>query len=103
MVFDQTLHFSLLASKGEKITKIERIVSRGHASPEDFWYDQEENEWVMVVKGTARCVAAVMITDTIRYCIRQILHCHFQQCIDIRQIALYCSFLVGCNFPMDVK
>ena len=33
--------------------KIERIVSRGHASPEGFWYDQEMNEFVFVVKGSA--------------------------------------------------
>jgi cupin 2 domain-containing protein len=33
--------------------KIERIVSRGHASPEGFWYDQEMNEFVLVVKGSA--------------------------------------------------
>ena len=34
--------------------KIERIVSEGHASPkEGDWYDQEKNEWVMVVKGRA--------------------------------------------------
>jgi len=32
---------------------IERIVSRGHASPEGFWYDQESNEFVLVVKGSA--------------------------------------------------
>jgi len=25
--------------------KIERIVSKGHASPEGFWYDQDQNEW----------------------------------------------------------
>lgn len=29
--------------------KIERIVSKGHASPDSGWYDQYENEWVMVV------------------------------------------------------
>lgn len=34
--------------------KIERILSKGHASPEGFWYDQPENEWVLVVKGAAR-------------------------------------------------
>ena len=34
--------------------RVERIVSRGHASPPGFWYDQEETEWVMVVKGRAR-------------------------------------------------
>jgi len=34
--------------------RIERIVSNGHASPEDFWYDQEQHEWVMVLRGAAR-------------------------------------------------
>lgn len=33
--------------------RIERIVSTGHASPEGFWYDQDEAEWVVVLKGTA--------------------------------------------------
>lgn len=34
--------------------RIERIVSRGHTTPEGDWYDQDEGEWVMVVKGSAR-------------------------------------------------
>lgn len=34
--------------------RIERIVSTGHASPEGFWYDQDEHEWVIVLKGEAR-------------------------------------------------
>ena len=34
--------------------RIERIVSRGHASPEGFWYDQEGGEWVIVLAGAAR-------------------------------------------------
>lgn len=34
--------------------RIERIVSSGHSSPEGFWYDQEENEWVIVLKGNAK-------------------------------------------------
>lgn len=33
--------------------KIERIVSRGHVSPEGFWYDQDQNEWVILLKGSA--------------------------------------------------
>ncbi len=33
--------------------KIERIVSRGQASPEGFWYDQETHEWVLVLRGRA--------------------------------------------------
>ena len=36
--------------------RIERIVSHGHASPHGFWYDQELNEWVMVLKGSAGLV-----------------------------------------------
>lgn len=34
--------------------RIERIVSDGHASDEDFWYDQDEHEWVLVIQGKAR-------------------------------------------------
>ena len=33
--------------------KIERIVSRSHSSPIGFWYDQDEDEWVIVLRGTA--------------------------------------------------
>ena len=33
--------------------KVERIVSDGHASPEGFWYDQEQHEWVLLVSGAA--------------------------------------------------
>ncbi|MFA0525923.1 cupin domain-containing protein [Vibrio sp. 10N.222.52.C3] len=31
--------------------RIERILSHGHSSPEGGWYDQDENEWVMVIDG----------------------------------------------------
>lgn len=33
--------------------RIERIISYGHSSAEDFWYDQGENEWVLVLSGSA--------------------------------------------------
>ena len=33
--------------------KIERIISYGQTTPEDFWYDQNENEFVVVLKGKA--------------------------------------------------
>ena len=36
-----------------KNAKIERIVSNGHASPEGFWYDQGQDEWVLLVAGSA--------------------------------------------------
>jgi cupin 2 domain-containing protein len=34
--------------------RIERIVSHGHASPDGFWYDQDEHEWVIALQGAAR-------------------------------------------------
>ncbi len=33
--------------------RIERIVSDGHTSPPGFWYDQDQNEFVIVLKGNA--------------------------------------------------
>ena len=53
---------SLLAATGEEQfselvrannVRIERIVSKGHASPPTGWYDQPEHEWVAVLKGEA--------------------------------------------------
>jgi len=33
--------------------RIERIVSLGHVSSPGFWYDQETDEWVLLVAGGA--------------------------------------------------
>jgi cupin 2 domain-containing protein len=33
--------------------RFERIVSQGQASPEGFWYDQAEREFVLLVQGRA--------------------------------------------------
>jgi cupin 2 domain-containing protein len=33
--------------------RIERIVSNAHVSPPDLWYDQDEDEWALVIKGCA--------------------------------------------------
>ena len=33
--------------------RIERIVSHGQASPPGYWYDQDEDEWVMLLEGEA--------------------------------------------------
>jgi cupin 2 domain-containing protein len=33
--------------------KIERIVSHSHSSPPGFWYDQDEDEWLVVLRGSA--------------------------------------------------
>jgi len=37
-----------------RAVRIERIVSRSHRSPGGFWYDQDEDEWIMMVRGGAR-------------------------------------------------
>ena len=36
--------------------KIELIASHGQASPEGFWYDQPDDEWVMLMQGEASLV-----------------------------------------------
>jgi len=41
----------LLARPG---LRIERIVSTGQSSPPDFWYDQSEGEWVLLLQGEAK-------------------------------------------------
>ncbi|MFZ2269497.1 MAG: cupin [Azonexus sp.] len=41
----------LLARPG---LRIERIVSTGQCSPPDFWYDQAEGEWVLILQGEAK-------------------------------------------------
>lgn len=46
--------FDVLAADGT--VTIERIASRGHASPEAGWYDQDQDEWVLVVRGSALLV-----------------------------------------------
>jgi len=33
--------------------KIERIISDGHVTPEDSWYDQDHDEWVILLRGIA--------------------------------------------------
>lgn len=33
--------------------RIERIVSRGHTTPIGDWYDQTQDEWVLLLKGQA--------------------------------------------------
>lgn len=47
----QELVTTLLSAEN---VRIERIVSHGHSSPAGFWYDQDEAEWVVVLRGAAR-------------------------------------------------
>ncbi len=41
----------ILADSGK--VRIERIISDAHSSPEGSWYDQDENEWVLLLEGSA--------------------------------------------------
>ena len=34
--------------------KLERIISSGQATPPGEWYDQEQDEWVILLSGAAR-------------------------------------------------
>ncbi len=34
--------------------RIERIVSTGHVTPDGEWFDQVDDEWVLVLSGAAR-------------------------------------------------
>ncbi len=40
----------------DKDIRIERIISQGHASPASGWYDQEDNEWVLVLEGAGTII-----------------------------------------------
>jgi cupin 2 domain-containing protein len=52
---------TLLASPA---VRIERIVSHGQASPPGFWYDQPQDEWVIVLAGGAELAFAGEATTT---------------------------------------
>ncbi len=47
---DEELFENLLTKDG---IKIQRIVSEAHTTPEGQWYDQEDNEWVILLQGAA--------------------------------------------------
>lgn len=46
--------FDTILEKGG--LRLERIVSRGHATAEDQWYDQPSDEWVTLLQGGAAIV-----------------------------------------------
>jgi len=48
--FDAEISSVLIEKEG---VKIERIVSDGQESPEGFWYDQKQDEWILLLSGSA--------------------------------------------------
>lgn len=45
--------FEALHQSEEKGILIERIISTGQTTPENEWYDQEKDEWVVLLQGKA--------------------------------------------------
>lgn len=58
---DEELFEELVSKDG---IKIERIVSYGHITDEPQWYDQESDEWVILLQGEA--VISFVDEDDIR-------------------------------------
>ena len=53
-LLEEGLHEESVESLAEtRASRIERIVSTGQASPEGFWYDQETDELVVLLRGAA--------------------------------------------------
>jgi cupin 2 domain-containing protein len=42
-----------ILAKGEGPFKVEKIISNGQVSPENFWYDSDLDELVFLIQGTA--------------------------------------------------
>jgi len=51
---DEDEAFETIAS-GQDV-RIERIISRGHRSADNFWYEQDWQEWVLVITGAATVI-----------------------------------------------
>jgi len=58
----ENIFINIIKNKDEEIfeniiskdcIKVERIISHGQTSPKEGWYDQNSDEWVMILKGEA--------------------------------------------------
>ena len=54
----QLAHEAITTLVSSPALRIERIVSRGQVSPPGFWYDQPQDEWVIVLAGCAELAFA---------------------------------------------
>jgi cupin 2 domain-containing protein len=52
---DAEVSETLITARG---IRLQGIISFGQVSPEGFWYDQTEAEWVMLLTGRARLLIA---------------------------------------------
>jgi cupin 2 domain-containing protein len=76
--------------------RVERIVSNGQCSAADFWYDQPEDEWVLLVQGTASllfddgCTALLKAGDYLHIA-RHVKHRVVETSLDAVWLAIYYS------------
>ncbi len=54
----------LAEGKGE--IRVVRLVSKGHASPDGFWYEEPEHEWVSLLSGGATLSFEDSVTGEVR-------------------------------------
>jgi len=40
--------------------RLERIISAGHSTPKETWFDQESYEWVILLKGAHAFILRMM-------------------------------------------
>ena len=52
-IFKESRNEEFLTLFENRSAKCERIVSHSHTSPPGFWYDQEWDEWVIILRGSA--------------------------------------------------
>jgi len=57
-LFEEASGWSAAEEYVEKLVQgpgivVQRILSRGHRSPDGSWYDQKEDEWVALLQGRA--------------------------------------------------
>lgn len=53
-------------AEGHGHLRIVRLVSQGHASPDGFWYDQDEHEWVTLLSGGATLSFEDAVTGAVK-------------------------------------
>ena len=51
--FSQNKEITEILATGKNL-RIERIISTGQVTASDFWYDQTENEFVIILQGDAQ-------------------------------------------------
>ena len=64
-----------------KNIKIERIISTGQTTPENEWYNQGQDEWVILLKGNAR----ILFFDEIEVKLTHLLEGETEQRLNISQ------------------